>query len=552
MSGSDLQKEAAATEKRHWVRIIRACNNHCMFCLDSGALDGVVLDEATVKAEIAAGRQPGEQRLILSGGEASIHPRFIEFVRYGRELGYSWIQTITNGRVFSYAGFVKRAAGAGLNEVTFSIHGHTPELHDRLTGVRGGFAQALQGLDNVRREGLVANVDIVLNRINYKHLREIVLFFHARGIHEFDLLHLVPFGRAFDTHRDELFLDIDEAAPALAEAFELRKSLGLYLWTNRFPIRYLEGAEDLIQEPKKILDEVRGRHAMFAAYAAQDGGTLDCEDPQRCPYCFMDPFCQVFARYRKRLLAGGFRCARFDLTRADEPGHIAAADYRRLLGEQKALDELQVRAADVAQYAAGLAPFGGALPGPVRLRLDDPADAPPATAGAAFAAVCAVDVLGPADAAVLRRWPGVTFCFPACKDTAALLSGDDLPLERATAHLAPRALRSQVLERELDPAWLRDALRQARARGLATTDIPACAGGRPGCADVDLLEPGVLDAQGRLEPFGFAEHYILNHYYTKSRRCGACAHDATCRGHHVNYIRAFGYAVQRPLPPVTG
>jgi len=31
------------------------------------------------------------------------------------------------------------------------------------------------------------------------------------------------------------------------------------VWTNRFPVEFLEGLEDLIQDPHKMLDEVNGR-----------------------------------------------------------------------------------------------------------------------------------------------------------------------------------------------------------------------------------------------------------------------------------------------------
>ena len=62
---------------------------------------------------------------VISGGEGSIHPKFVDFVRYAREVGYSRVQTVTNGYMFSKRDFYLKAVEAGLGEITFSLHGHT-------------------------------------------------------------------------------------------------------------------------------------------------------------------------------------------------------------------------------------------------------------------------------------------------------------------------------------------------------------------------------------------------------------------------------------------
>ena len=92
--------------------------------------DGSQIDAESLKAYIALGRKMGRERLILSGGEASVHPDFVELIRYGREVGYEWIQTVTNGMMFAYKGFARACAKAGLDEATVSMHGHTARLQD--------------------------------------------------------------------------------------------------------------------------------------------------------------------------------------------------------------------------------------------------------------------------------------------------------------------------------------------------------------------------------------------------------------------------------------
>jgi len=294
MSVEDV-KQAAVDQKRHWVRLTRACNNRCIFCHDCGAHDGQAVPEDVVREKILAGREQGAQRLILSGGEPTIHPKYLDFVAFGREAGYEWIQTVSNGRMFGYNRFAEIAVANGLREITFSMHAHRPELYDRLVGAQGAFAQALKGLRNMVRLGMVVSVDVVLNRLNLPYLREILEFYMSMGVYEYDLLHLVPFGRGFDDFKDELFADEDMLGRELQRALDLADHNDLYIWTNRLPIRYLEGHERYFQDPHKLYDEVLGEREAFRDLFAT-GKQPDCLG-DRCPHCFLRGFCDAARRY---------------------------------------------------------------------------------------------------------------------------------------------------------------------------------------------------------------------------------------------------------------
>src|SRR6185312_10014591 len=107
--------EEAAHEKRNWVRLSYDCNNHCTFCLDSNAHDGTMRNNLDIKVQIIEGREKGAERLILSGGEPTMHPNFLDFVKLGKRAGYPKVQTVTNGRMFQYPAFLTRAAENGLD-----------------------------------------------------------------------------------------------------------------------------------------------------------------------------------------------------------------------------------------------------------------------------------------------------------------------------------------------------------------------------------------------------------------------------------------------------
>ncbi|NCP76639.1 hypothetical protein GW830_00630 [bacterium] len=50
-----LSKEKTQAQNRVWVRIASACNNKCIFCLDSDAQNGTFSDETEVKKQIYDG-----------------------------------------------------------------------------------------------------------------------------------------------------------------------------------------------------------------------------------------------------------------------------------------------------------------------------------------------------------------------------------------------------------------------------------------------------------------------------------------------------------------
>ena len=148
-----VQHEEAAHEKRNWVRLTYDCNDRCIFCLDSDTHDGTARDREAIKTQILDGRRKGAERLILSGGEPTIHPQYVDFIRLGRMAGYPKIQTVTNGRMFKYREFLGRCLDAGLDEITFSIHGPNARIHDALVGVKGAYEEEIVGLQHALADG---------------------------------------------------------------------------------------------------------------------------------------------------------------------------------------------------------------------------------------------------------------------------------------------------------------------------------------------------------------------------------------------------------------
>lgn len=572
------QHEGAAHEKRNWVRLTFDCNDRCVFCLDSDAHNGTVRDREEIRQQILDGRRKGAERLILSGGEPTLHPNYVDFIRLGRLAGYRWIQTVTNGRLFAYRDFLRRCLDAGLDEITFSIHGPNAKIHDALVGVPGAFEQETAGLRNALADGRpVVNIDICVNRANVRHLPEMLETFIGWGVKEFDLLQVIPFGNAFRDGREILFYDLEEAQPYLQRAFAYSRRPDVHIWLNRFPPSHLEGYEHLIQDPYKLNDEVKGRKEEYERLLDR-GIDLVCRDPQRCRHCYLQRLCDTLYGVMDRLNRRAFEIVRVD-TEAEsqlvpvwggDPASRRAAERSDGNGGRRALPVLGsaevspprpvpleelAREAGVRALWVRAPDLGRALETARRfphvpeleLELDD-------YSGLA-GALGAGDRLGhqvlvravAAEVAQAEQLLGIEGRF----EVVVALHRATGPWLLALPEAPPRlVLRMPTWERLTESADRDVDLRgffERFAHPVPVEGVPACVSGRPARRRPAVLDAAMMTPDGRLEIFRYTRRYILDGYFTKALRCRECAFDAECDGLHINYVRAHGYGVMKPV-----
>ncbi len=516
------ERERVANRRKHWVRVVTACNSRCLFCLDSDTPRNLYLPEDEVRAELDRGRVELEaDRVILSGGEATLHPAFQNFIRYARDAGYSRVQTVTNGYMLADLPFYEACVAAGLGEITYSLHGHDEELHDRLTGTEGAFRRITKGIARtVRDERVICNVDIVINKQNVAVLDRVVELAISLGVREFDLMHVIPQAAAFE-NRDELFYDPANHIDVLRKVFSLNRHPGFVVWTNRFPVPFLEGLEDLVQDPHKMLDEVNGRRFQVRRYL--DTGTeLDCRQPERCVHCFIEPFCTSTDRTLARL-------------------------------RQERSEVWWVGTEPPAQSPAPL-PFGCTRLGvearsPAELPTDQPLyarveEAEPPPAGQ--------DLVLVADTATkLDAWMGrCALEIELNRDTAPWLLAHrarlESELERVTLHQPSWERMDQASESDVrDPAGFFLALNlPVRTSGLAACQAP---GARLVEARA-ILRKDLFDPQsGRPGVQALAKQHVAEGYRVHSLRCRSCRVRERCDGISISMVRDQGLRLARPL-----
>ena len=138
-----------------------------------------------------------------------------------RQIGITAVQSTDNRLGPGRPAYARRLRDLGAGIFRLSVHGHTPELHDRLVGVPGALEKVKAAAANLRGLGVRLGINYVLNKINAPFFADTLAWFHKElGIEDVIvyLLRYQGFG-ALPSNRELLKLSFTEAAPFVREGF---------------------------------------------------------------------------------------------------------------------------------------------------------------------------------------------------------------------------------------------------------------------------------------------------------------------------------------------
>lgn len=211
-----MEKEVALFE----VLVGFACNNNCRFCSIDFEKRRFNKSTEQIKQDILAAKKSGAEILGFTGGEPTIRRDIFELVEFAKRQGFRTVRIQTNGRMFASKEFTRRIVGAGANYFKFTINSHKPQIHDFLTQVPGSFEQTIAGLKNVKALNRTVEVNILINKQNYKLLPQTVKFLIDLGISQFTLIFPSYIGNAIVYKRD-VAVSLSEAVPYVKEALDI-------------------------------------------------------------------------------------------------------------------------------------------------------------------------------------------------------------------------------------------------------------------------------------------------------------------------------------------
>jgi molybdenum cofactor biosynthesis enzyme MoaA len=213
-----------STRYEETIRVIFRCNQSCTFCFVSTHLPSPPPEAVEAAIRTAGGRS---QRIALSGGEPTLEPRLVEWVRLARSVSTGEIVLQTNALRLDDASLVRRLEEAGLDEAFVSLHGVTGAVSDAVTEAPGTFARTVAGIDNLHASKIRVMVNYVVCEKNRGELVDHVRVMAARWPRA--TLNISFVGPSTDlVPRDrDLIPRYADALPAIAEALVEARRLGV-------------------------------------------------------------------------------------------------------------------------------------------------------------------------------------------------------------------------------------------------------------------------------------------------------------------------------------
>ncbi len=172
------------------IPVWNKCDNKCLMCANTAGFSANTSRDYSLARQAARlelhlrgraayrknARVPGAWN--LTGGEPTLNPDFLKAVAYfRRRLPGETLTLLSNGRRFADPAFAAAFSAAARPpfRLAVSLHGHTAALHDKVTGVKGSFAQTLAGLRNIMAAGSPElELRVILHRLNYRSLGRIL------------------------------------------------------------------------------------------------------------------------------------------------------------------------------------------------------------------------------------------------------------------------------------------------------------------------------------------------------------------------------------------
>lgn len=280
-----LRDCGSSPAKKLDIKISYRCNNRCKFCAQ-GHKREKLSDRSTeeLKKDITLASRD-YRSIVFTGGEPTIRPDLLELVRHARSQGYKEIQIQTNGRMFAYKEFCKKAIDAGANNFCLALHGHNPKVHDFLTGSQGSFRETISGISNLAGLGQIVTTQTVITSHNYKYLPRIaslLLALDAKSI-QFAFMHII--GSCVE-NKTWIVPRKSEIAPYVKKAIDLCRAKDRRVTTEAIPYCFMRGYEECVVEstiPDAMVIETRFTIKDYTSYRKNRGKVkgLHCK---RCSY----------------------------------------------------------------------------------------------------------------------------------------------------------------------------------------------------------------------------------------------------------------------------
>ncbi len=288
------------------IQITHYCNNKCLFCFDkweylfwkSSELD---FSKKNVNKKIINSYKIGYQNFIIfTWWEPTVDHNIIEYIKLAKNVGYQNIEIITNWVKLSDNIFCLKLKDAWLTWINISIHWHKPLIHDYLTQNKWSFLKIIRWIINFKKIDINFNINvhIIINKLNYKYINDIISYLNKFNIYEFDLLNLMPFGSII--YNKNLFIyNKNLINNVLILVFNKFKNTNINIKPSHL-ISYncFEWLEEYLPDISNIISDIKINLWRNWKKDIESKIFEKCYNWIFCENCYLNPFCESLIKVK--------------------------------------------------------------------------------------------------------------------------------------------------------------------------------------------------------------------------------------------------------------
>lgn len=203
------------------------CNNECPHCYNEpDRFEMPSLPKEEWFRVLDRLRRVGVPHIILTGGEATLHPDLPAIIEYADRLGMV-VGLNSNGRRIAHLPYMQTLSRAGLNHIQITLGSHIPEVHNAMMGARS-FDQTVKGIRNALQSGIHVITNTTLMRLNMDQIESTIDYLYELGIRTFAMNGMIYSGGGF---ADPNAIPEEEMPPLLIRVRDHAAEKGMrFLW----------------------------------------------------------------------------------------------------------------------------------------------------------------------------------------------------------------------------------------------------------------------------------------------------------------------------------
>jgi len=275
------------------LQITTECNQDCLFCsVPKSPIEKPSFDE--LRKRVKKLKELGTTDLFITGGEPTIHKDLFKILDLAKELGFEEITIQSNCSNLTKP-FLEKIKGYKNVKFDISFHSFEEEIFKKLSN-SDNYKEFLSGLKNIKDLGVPCYLTIVINKLNYRKLKEHIQFIRKNfpNITHFSFNFVDPVSRAKENKG--IVPTLAETERYIHETVGYILENGLTFRLERVPLCYMAGFEEFSTEARMPTFNER-RLTYFAQNESANEDNLMIErkkqylQTETCNRCFLKNLC---------------------------------------------------------------------------------------------------------------------------------------------------------------------------------------------------------------------------------------------------------------------